>query len=78
MNKEFFFLSEGGNLYTDKFCNPVVMWGKYRKGWFKTTLPISFQFHHVQMNGGHGAMFLGNHSLYHQQHLVTRTRIVTY
>jgi chloramphenicol O-acetyltransferase type A len=46
------------NQYTDKFCNPMVMWGKYRKGWFKTTLPISFPFHHVQMDGGHGAMFL--------------------
>lgn len=46
------------NQYTDKFCNPMVMWGKYRKGWFKTTLPISFQFHHVQMDGGHGARFL--------------------
>ena len=46
------------NQYTDKFCNPMVMWGKYRKGCFKTTLPISFQFHHVQMDGGQGAMFL--------------------
>ena len=46
------------NQYTDKFCNPMVMWGKYRKGWFNTTLPISFQFHHVQMDGGHGARFL--------------------
>ena len=46
------------NQYTDKFCNPTVMWGKYRKGWLKTILPISFQFHHVQMDGGHGAMFL--------------------
>ena len=46
------------NQYTDKFSNPMVMWGKYRKGCFKTTLPISFQFHHVQMDGGHGAMFL--------------------
>ena len=46
------------NQYTDKFCNPMVMWGKYRKGWFKTSLPISFQFHHIQMDGGHGAKFL--------------------
>ena len=46
------------NQYTDKFSNPMVMWGKYRKHWFKTTLPISFQFHHVQMDGGHGAAFL--------------------
>lgn len=46
------------NQYTDLFCNPMVMWGKYRKGWFRTTLPISFQFHHVQMDGGHAALFL--------------------
>ena len=48
------------NQYTDKFLNPMVMWGKYRKSWFKTTLPISFQFHHVQMDGGHAAQFLEN------------------
>ena len=46
------------NQYTDKFCNPMVMWGKYCRNWIKTTLPISFQFHHVQMDGGHGANFL--------------------
>ena len=46
------------NQYTDKFCNPMVMWGKYRRGWFCTKLPISFQFHHVQMDGGQGARFL--------------------
>ena len=46
------------NQYCDQFCNPMVMWGKYRKGWFKTTLPISFQFHHVQMDGGHAARYL--------------------
>lgn len=48
------------NQFTDKFLNPMVMWGKYRKSWFKTILPISFQFHHVQMDGGHGALFLNN------------------
>lgn len=46
------------NQYTDKFSNPMVMWGRYKKGWMKTTLPISFQFHHVQMDGGQGAQFL--------------------
>ena len=46
------------NQYTDQFCNPMVMWGKYHKGLFKTTLPVSFQFHHVQMDGGHAARFL--------------------
>ena len=48
------------NQYTDKFCNPMVMWGKYRKSWFKTILPISFQFHHTQMDGAHAAKFLAN------------------
>ena len=46
------------NQYTEKFSNPMVMWGKYRKGWWTTTLPLSFQFHHVQMDGGHAASFL--------------------
>ena len=46
------------NQYTDQFCNPMVMWGRYRKSWLKTTLPISFQFHHVQMDGGQAARFL--------------------
>lgn len=46
------------NQYTDKFLNPMVMWGKYRKRWFKTLLPVSFQFHHVQMDGGDAARFL--------------------
>jgi chloramphenicol O-acetyltransferase type A len=46
------------NQYTDKFTNPMLMWGKYRKHFFKTLLPISFQFHHVQMDGGDGARFL--------------------
>lgn len=46
------------NQYTDKFLNPMVMWGKYSKRWFKTLLPVSFQFHHVQMDGGDAARFL--------------------
>ena len=46
------------NQYSDKFCNPMVMWGRFRKHWFKTELPISFQYHHVQMDGGNGSRFL--------------------
>ena len=46
------------NQYSDQFCNPMVMWGRYRKNWLKVTLPISFQFHHAQMDGGHAAHFL--------------------
>lgn len=48
------------NQYSDKFNNPMVMWGKFRKGFFRTDLPISFQFHHVQMDGGHAGKFLVN------------------
>ena len=46
------------NLYAGFYNNPFVVWGKYRKGWFRTTLPISFQFHHTQMDGAHAAYFL--------------------
>ena len=46
------------NQYNDQFCNPMVMWGRYRKKWLKVTLPVSFQFHHAQMDGGHAARFL--------------------
>ena len=46
------------NQYTDKFSNPMVMWGRYRRNWLRTTLPLSLQFHHVQMDGGHAAHFL--------------------
>ena len=35
-----------------------LAWGKYRRGLFKTTLPISFQFHHAQMDGFEAARFL--------------------
>jgi len=46
------------NQYSSKFNNPFLAWARYRKGWFKTTLPVSFQFHHVQMDGGQAAKFL--------------------
>ena len=46
------------NQYSGIFTNPLLAWGRYRKGWLKTTLPISFQFHHAQMDGSHAARFL--------------------
>ena len=46
------------NQYSGIYNNPFMAWGKYRKGWFKTTLPISFQFHHVQMDGQQATRFL--------------------
>ena len=48
------------NQYSGRYNNPFLVWGKYRKGWFKTTLPISFQFHHAQMDGMQACRFLNN------------------
>lgn len=42
------------------FHNPFLFWGKYRKRWFRYELPISFQFHHTQMDGAHAGRFLEN------------------
>lgn len=42
------------------FHNPFLIWGKYHKRWFRYELPISFQFHHTQMDGAHAGRFLGN------------------
>ncbi len=46
------------NIYAGVYNNPFLIWGKYRRGLWKTTLPISFQFHHTQMDGGQAADFL--------------------
>jgi chloramphenicol O-acetyltransferase type A len=40
------------------FNNPFLIWGKYHKGLFRTTLKLSFQFHHTQMDGAHAGRFL--------------------
>ncbi|MBO5272919.1 MAG: chloramphenicol acetyltransferase [Muribaculaceae bacterium] len=45
-------------MYTGMFNNPFIIWGKYKRNFFKTTLAISFQFHHTQMDGAHAARFL--------------------
>ena len=45
-------------MYSGVFNNPFLIWGKYRRSWFKTKLTLSFQFHHTQMDGAHAARFL--------------------
>ena len=42
------------------FNNPFMFWGKYRKRLFRYYLPVSFQFHHTQMDGAHAGRFLEN------------------
>ena len=45
-------------MYSGIFNNPFMIWGKYKRAWFKTTLTVSFQFHHTQMDGAHASKFL--------------------
>ena len=42
------------------FNNPFIIWGKYRRKYFRYYLPVSFQFHHTQMDGAHAGKFLAN------------------
>lgn len=46
------------NFYSGLYNNPFLIWGKYvKKGW-KQLLKVSFQFHHVQMDGQQACRFL--------------------
>ena len=42
------------------FNNPFMIWGRYRRKAFRYYLPVSFQFHHTQMDGAHAGRFLKN------------------
>ena len=42
------------------FNNPFMIWGRYRRKAFRYYLPVSFQFHHTQMDGAHAGRFLRN------------------
>ncbi len=42
------------------FNNPFILWGRYKKKFFKYYLTISFQYHHTQMDGAHAGKFLAN------------------
>lgn len=46
------------NLYAGCYNNPFLIWGRYRRRWFRALLPISFQFHHAQLDGIPAAQFL--------------------
>ena len=45
-------------MYSGIFNNPFTIWSKYKRSLFKTTLTVSFQFHHTQMDGAQAAAFL--------------------
>ena len=42
------------------FNNPFIIWGRYKKKFFRYHLTLSFQFHHTQMDGAHAGRFLAN------------------
>ena len=42
------------------YNNPFLIWGRYRKKGFRYYLPVSFQFHHTQMDGAHAGRLLAN------------------
>lgn len=46
------------NMYSGIFNNPFIIWGKYKQDGDITKLQISFQFHHVQMDGMEACEFL--------------------
>ncbi len=45
-------------MYSGIFNNPFLIWGRYRRRFLRTTLTVSFQFHHTQMDGAHASRFL--------------------
>lgn len=46
------------NIYAGCYNNPFIIWSRHRKRMFKIEMPVSFQFHHVQMDGIQAAKFL--------------------
>lgn len=42
------------------YNNPFMIWGRYRKKFFRYYMPVSFQFHHTQMDGAHAGKFLAS------------------
>lgn len=47
-------------MYSGIYNNPFLFWGRYRRRFLRYSLPVSFQFHHTQMDGAHAGRFLEN------------------
>lgn len=45
-------------VYSGIYNNPYIIWSKYKSHLFRKELMLSFQFHHVQMDGAHASRFL--------------------
>lgn len=46
------------NIYAGCYNNPFLIWGRYRRKFLRRELPVSFQFHHTQLDGIPAAQFL--------------------
>lgn len=46
------------NMYSGIFNNPFLIWGKYEQKESRYIIKLSFQFHHVQMDGKQACQFL--------------------
>ena len=46
------------NLYHTIYDHPFLAWGKSTRQWFRTKQKLSFQWHHVIMDGVHACRFL--------------------
>lgn len=46
------------NIYAGVYNNPFMIWGRYRRKFLRLMLPVSFQFHHTQLDGVPAAEFL--------------------
>lgn len=45
-------------MYSGIYNNPFLICAKFKRSFFRTTLKVSFQFHHTQMDGAQAARFL--------------------
>ena len=53
-----YYLDGAVNIYAGIYNNPFLIWSRYKRMFLKTVLPVSFQFHHTQMDGEEAAYFL--------------------
>ena len=55
-----FWMTAPNRMNSGIFNNPFIIWGRYKKKFFRYYLTLSFQFHHTQMDGAHAGKFLAN------------------
>ena len=53
-------IDAASGMYSGIYNNPFLIWGRYRAEGERFRLPVSFQFHHAQMDGAHAAKFLSS------------------